>query len=127
MAEHLQLPDGRILSHHEVGRCDSTESCCFHNPSDPIIAEWPFTDVVWVESVAIMYRTCLHGYEHPDLDSVAYAQRYGVEVADHVCDGCCVYWDVDAAQLADAIDVLAHIYGQYAEGGEHDSHDREAT
>lgn len=77
------------IKHHARGDC-ALEHCCFHNPSEHSMRDFPMhlrTD--W--GVAMIERTCPHGVGHPDPDSVAWLNKtYGDQMWDiHGCDGCC--------------------------------------
>lgn len=71
---------------HSPTRCEGTY-CAIHNASNHFMRRWPrsiYALRVW--------RSCPHGYRHPDPDDVAYWVTRGkstTALQEHDCDGCC--------------------------------------
>lgn len=70
------------------------EYCCFHNPSDHKMNNWPMT--IRLDRGGLTERICDHGIGHPDPDSLNWINRMAKKykrLGDsgvHGCDGCCM-------------------------------------
>lgn len=73
---------------HPESTCEG-EFCCFHNPSDHHMRDWPRN--VRLDKGALTERICPHGVGHPDPDSLAWLVRVSGEDhwGVHGCDGSC--------------------------------------
>ena len=78
-----------VKCYHKKKDCDGTYTyCCFHNPSDHHMKDWPMT--IRDDRGMMTERICPHGVGHPDPDSMAWMKRTGSEdTGIHGCDGCC--------------------------------------
>lgn len=76
-----ELESGEILFNvHKPEKC-AGRSCAIHGASEHPLAEKPRS---WKHGQ--IYRTCEHGVEHPDFDSLAYLlDRQGWLFAQHWC------------------------------------------
>ena len=84
-AEMNRPPGPDAGSYHPPDEC-AGESCCFHNPSDHHMRDWPMT-IRGPHKGFLTERICPHGVGHPDPDSLAWLERNGVESMDvHGCD-----------------------------------------
>lgn len=83
----LELTDG--IYHHAAANCDGPP-CPFHSPSDHPLVDAPMT-LRRVGGPQLIERLCVHGYFHPDPDSLAWLERGHApfKVGRHDCDGCC--------------------------------------
>jgi hypothetical protein len=79
--------DGAILYNvHPAAECGGAP-CWIHNPSDHHMRDWPMIR----RKNGVVERTCLHGYSHPDPDSLWYLIHvmHYVTPGEHHCEGCC--------------------------------------
>ena len=90
-----------LLNVHTIDQC-AGEPCVIHNPSSHHMGLWPH---LWDDVAGSMWRSCPHGFGHPDPDDVAFQRRaYGHDRASkrliHGCDGCC---QPDTTSIAEMI------------------------
>ena len=74
----------RLVGVHDPSACEG-RPCVIHNQSGHHMLDWP---TIWIPRA--MYRTCKHGFHHPDPDDLIYQDLIGnVGARLHLCDGCC--------------------------------------
>ncbi|MDP9870421.1 MULTISPECIES: hypothetical protein [Streptosporangium] len=77
-----------LLRTHGVRTCVG-DRCVIHKPTDHHMRRWPIT--YRADKQFLAERTCEHGANHPDPDSLAYYRTAGMDyMAVHTCDGCCL-------------------------------------
>lgn len=94
----VSVSNGILTKVHPPESCAARQGNCWvHDPT----SDWPLAGrpVVWSTARRMAYRLCDHDVLHPDVDAVAFANRYrtnysGREVREsdpawHRCDGCC--------------------------------------
>lgn len=78
---------------HKKDMCAGT-FCCFHNPSDHKMVDWPMNLRTDEWAASLIERLCPHGVGHPDPDSVAFMEKAFPEGGGtwgvHGCDRCCI-------------------------------------
>lgn len=80
------LGDRRLVNIHDRLYCVG-RGCVIHHPSEHHLRHLPLH---WLDSRAMMVRTCPHGTDHPDPDDLEYRNRIGQGwMGVHSCDGCC--------------------------------------
>lgn len=92
------VSNGILTKVHTREACEGREGNCWvHDPTpDWALAGRP---VVWSANRRMAYRLCEHDVAHPDIDAIAFANRYrtnysgrAIRQSDpewHHCDGCC--------------------------------------
>lgn len=87
LKETHTLENGDVLRNvHRRGTCTGTH-CSIHNPSDHPLKDAPRS---W--QLNLIWRTCDHGYDHPDPDSIASVIDRGgsIDLTHYCCaDNCC--------------------------------------
>ena len=91
------VSNGLLTKVHPADRC-AGEHCWVHRPTPGwTLAGAP---VYWSQARRLAYRQCTHGVLHPDVDAVAYANRFRTNYVGRQprksdaewhpeCDGCC--------------------------------------
>ena len=96
----IAVDNGIMSGVHSPEACEQRDGGCWiHRPTQG----WPLAGrpVVFDSRTAVAYRRCEHDVLHPDIDAVAYLDRYrsryqgrGVRPGDAgyhpACDGCCL-------------------------------------
>lgn len=79
----------RLRNVHSREAC-LLEWCVIHKPSDHHMAWWPPT---YDPFTRMIYRACVHGFDHPDPDALAVAELeyHRLDLGTHVCcpQECC--------------------------------------
>lgn len=92
MSDAVIMNNGTVLLNVHTEDVCQGQPCCIHNPSGHHMADWPPR---WHNYSKQMWRTCPHGFVHPDPDDAWFIRRRYSEQEiiirfSHGCDGCCL-------------------------------------
>jgi len=91
--EPKEVPERTTTGIHDPSACEG-QFCCYHNPSNHHMKEWPKV----LRASTLVERICPHEIGHPDPDSLAHFHRsattqeqsdFSAGLGIHGCDGCC--------------------------------------